>query len=256
MGKSPRLDRLATGPFKLIETPIHAQKTVKPYDQYLEAASGMALGHNAIIRGLNSIYLQAPNITSEDALDFINYAKCWHEVVNGHHEMEETFLFPNIETKTGEKGIMEKDVEQHHAFLPGLKAYKSYLDTCSNNQDSFSGTHLNQLIDAFAPKLLEHLHDEIPSLVSLSRFGDKLPLRNMIAAGGRKTEQSLTGGTAFFFRNLDFDFEEGLWGRWPPVPAPVWFVLQKTAVAWNGRWWRFASADANGHLKELPAWKS
>jgi hemerythrin-like domain-containing protein len=76
----------------------------------------MALGHNAIIRGLNSIYLQAPNITPKDNTDFINYAKCWHEVLNGHHEMEETHLFPAIEAKTGEKGIMAGNVEQHRQF--------------------------------------------------------------------------------------------------------------------------------------------
>jgi hypothetical protein len=170
----------------------------------------MALGHNVLIRGLNSIYLQAPHISSEDAPDFICYAKCWHEVLHGHHEMEETVLFPAIEAKTGEKGIMDGNVEQHRissslqfntvfekrkyelmnfqdAFTPGLEAYKAYLDKCSADPSSFSGEELNGLIDAFAPKLFQHLRDEIPSLLSLSRFGSKVPLQGMIAAEGRRS---------------------------------------------------------------------
>lgn len=73
----------------------------------------MALCHNVIIRGLNSIYKQAPHIAPEDAADFIAYAQCWHEVLDEHHTMQETILFPQIEEKTGEQGLMDVHVEQH-----------------------------------------------------------------------------------------------------------------------------------------------
>ncbi len=71
-----------------------------------------------IIRGLNSIYRQAPHIKPEDNADFIAYAKCWSEVLHAHHKMEEVSLFPQIEAKTGEKGIMEANVEQHREPSP------------------------------------------------------------------------------------------------------------------------------------------
>jgi hypothetical protein len=32
---------------------------------------------------------------------------------------------------------------------------------------------------------------------------------------------SVTGGTPFFFRNLDVEFEDGLWREWPPVPGVI-----------------------------------
>jgi hypothetical protein len=48
----------------------------KPYEPYAEAASVMALAHNVIIRGLNSIYKQGPNIHPKDHRDFIGYATC------------------------------------------------------------------------------------------------------------------------------------------------------------------------------------
>lgn len=76
--------RLAIGPFAMIETPIHAQKLIKPHDPYHLTASLMALSHNVIIRGLNSIYLQVPNVKAADFSDFMNYALSWVEVLDAH----------------------------------------------------------------------------------------------------------------------------------------------------------------------------
>ena len=50
-----------------------------------------------------------------------------------------------------------------------------------------------------------------------------------------------------------FRYEGGLWNNWPGIPAPVLWVLNNTVARWNGRWWRFASCDSSGQLKELPA---
>ncbi len=47
------------------------------------------------------------------------------------------------------------------------------------------------------------------------------------------------------------EFEDGLWRTWPEMPGLVWWVMQKTVVAWNQRWWKFASCDENGRLREL-----
>src|SRR4051794_36167439 len=96
----------------------------------------MALGHNVLIRGLNSIYLQAPNISAEDAADFISYAKCWHEILHAHHTMEETVLFPAIEAKTGEKGIMDGNVEQHRS-PPFLCLLFSFSNSCHTLELSY-----------------------------------------------------------------------------------------------------------------------
>lgn len=52
-----------------------------PPDQYVRGASIMALVHNSIIRGLNSIYLQAPHVKPEDYLDFIGYSFCWFQYI-------------------------------------------------------------------------------------------------------------------------------------------------------------------------------
>ena len=54
----------------------------KKSDQYVEAASAMAVVHNIVIRGLNSIYVQAPNVVPGDYQAFIGYCLCWYEVID------------------------------------------------------------------------------------------------------------------------------------------------------------------------------
>lgn len=73
----------------------------------------MALAHNVIIRGLNSIYLQAPHLKPSDHSSFISYCKCWAELLDEHHDMEESVFFPEIERITGKVEIMDVNVEQH-----------------------------------------------------------------------------------------------------------------------------------------------
>jgi hypothetical protein len=141
------------------------------------------------------------------------------------------------------------------AFLPGLQAYSEYLSMVTLDPASFSGARLNTIIDGFAPLLLVHLADEIPTLLSLSRFGSQVRFLDGINMESKKSplHLSMTGGTPFFFRNLDVEFEDGLWRAWPEIPGLVWWVLQRTFVAWNQRWWKFASCDEKGRLKELSA---
>ena len=46
-------------------------------DPYIYAASIMALTHNMILRGLNSIFLQAADVPASEINNFVNYALCW-----------------------------------------------------------------------------------------------------------------------------------------------------------------------------------
>ena len=52
-------------------------------DEYVEAASFMVMFHNLLLRGLNTIYLQAPFVKDRDKKDFVGYAYCWYDAING-----------------------------------------------------------------------------------------------------------------------------------------------------------------------------
>lgn len=48
----------------------------------------VALLHNVILRGFNSIYLQAPAVKPSDVPDFLGYSLAWCRFVKAHHDDE------------------------------------------------------------------------------------------------------------------------------------------------------------------------
>lgn len=73
----------------------------------------MALVHNVLIHGYNSIHRQAPVVRAPEVVDFLQYSLSWYRVVKAHHGGEEEVYFPGIEKATGVKGIMDSEVEEH-----------------------------------------------------------------------------------------------------------------------------------------------
>lgn len=131
----------------------------------------MALAHNGILRGLNSISLQATHIPSHDLVavrDFLTYCQCWCESMHHHHDAEEAVFFPTIETVSGVQGLMQANVEQHRAFTPGFDRFHEYCRTCP--PANYDGHKLVNLIQDFAEPLTGHLHDEIDTLRALDRY--------------------------------------------------------------------------------------
>lgn len=142
---------------------------------FSRVASEMSLVHNMVIRGLNSIYLQAPRVSQNDVLSFLQYALAWWALVNVHHTGEETDFFPYLEDATGQKGLMDVNVDQHHAFRDGLQSFKTYMEDCVAGTQTFEGNKVVGIIDEFGKVLVTHLTDEIPTLLQLREVGmDKL----------------------------------------------------------------------------------
>ena len=85
-------------------------------DIFTLGATHMAHIHNAILRGYNSIYLQAPYVTDEDKPEFIGYAQAWFRFVKSHHDDEELELFPKMEEVVGTKGIWDDTHKEHGTY--------------------------------------------------------------------------------------------------------------------------------------------
>ena len=62
------------------------------------------------------------------------------------------------------------------AFQPGLEAYKAYLDSLKDCEYTFSAPRLLSIIDSFSAPLCQHMSEEIPTLLDLSRYGDLVSL--------------------------------------------------------------------------------
>ncbi|KAK2027624.1 hemerythrin HHE cation binding domain-containing protein [Colletotrichum zoysiae] len=251
----------ADHPYALIPTPTHQaaqnEKDAPKPDMFTRVASEMALVHNMVIRGLNSIYLQAPFVSPSDAEAFLRYTLAWYSLVHVHHSCEEADFFPAIEEMAGQKGLMECNVSQHHEFHDGLGAFTAYVNACLGGKDKFEGPKLVSLIDGFGEALTKHLGDEIPSILGLRDFGtDKMALLEQKFAEDAEKNMKALGlvkGLPFGFSNHDVGFEGGRWESWPPAPPVVKLLCRHVTYRFHTSWWKFAACDPMGNLRPLYA---
>lgn len=68
----------------------------------------------------------------------------------------------------------------------GLGAYQSYLLSLTGNPHQFSSSHLNSIVNSFAPTLCKHQGDEIQTPLSLFCLGSTLPIAEIWAIEGPK----------------------------------------------------------------------
>jgi hypothetical protein len=199
----------ADHPFPLIPSPKYANiKAGQPTDLFDKCATEMACVHNLMVRNLNAIYLQAPHILPADEHNFLNFARIWYELLHTHHTGEEEGFFPMIEALAGEKGMMEGNVEQHHAFHDPLTAFHEYVEACYAGKDKYDGGKIVGLIDAFGPTLMQHLADEIPTISGLRRFGSE-KMKDLPKRFDEEGEKNMVS----FFPHDDAD-TFGLLGAW------------------------------------------
>ncbi|KAG6009139.1 hypothetical protein E4U21_003208 [Claviceps maximensis] len=252
-------------PIKLVGTPwARTQKD----DLLTTAATHMALLHNALIRGFNSIYVQAPLVQTDDVDDFIGYALTWHKFLVSHHDDEEEKLFPDMEGVLKDD-LIWGDMKAEHGlrsshfsetFLPGLQAFSAHLKT-HNSTTGLSPTTLLAIMDSFREPLEHHLHHEVDVMSALAAHPN-IPNRES-PSGGRAADMLKTWGKntvtkagyadvlPFFLLNTDRTFEGGLWSKWPRMPEPVRWAMVNLVGMWHGSRWRFASCDASGRPRQL-----
>ena len=135
----------------------------------LKIATEMAQVHNAILRGLNTIYLQAPNLqTTTDKSNLLFLTRAWAKWVTDHHRLEEEKMFPGFEKALGIP-VMRRDVEQHHAFEGELERLLMYASETEGEE--FEGSRLRGLLEGLVEGGFRvHLEGEIESLLSLQEY--------------------------------------------------------------------------------------
>ncbi|KAK4445921.1 hypothetical protein QBC34DRAFT_412474 [Podospora aff. communis PSN243] len=249
----------ADHPFKLMPTPAYLKSkdpNAAKLDMFDELASEMALVHNALLRGLNSIYLQAPHIVPADEKSFITYIRGWYHTLHTHHKGEESDMFPAIEELAGEPGIMATNREQHHAFEDAVDSLKKYIDAVDQGKEKYSGPKVVELVDKFGAILVQHLEDEIQTLLGLRKYGEEKMAKLMAVVheeGQKGMKEVGLVGLVWIWANIDFEFEDGRWTNWPPAPAPVRFLVSQVIWRIHGGMAKFGAADRQGKMKPLYA---
>ncbi|KAJ2981744.1 hypothetical protein NUW58_g6610 [Xylaria curta] len=243
----------ASHPFQLLTTPTYQLRNNEEPNEFVNAATHMALAHNLIIRPLNAMYLQAPHIESEQQKPFLEFAELWYRVVEHHHRTEEEILFPMLQEMTGDKNVMQENTRQHDAFQTGLASFADYVRQCLAGKE-FDGKELIRLFDGFAPILCQHLSDEIPTLVALEQYGARVSgYHAKFAAEVEKTQQELgvLAGAVFVMATHDVEFEGGIHKDFPPIPSAITWGLRNLAWWAHRDWWQFAPCDRLGKMRPL-----
>ncbi|OAA62133.1 Protein kinase-like domain protein [Cordyceps fumosorosea ARSEF 2679] len=252
----------ADAPIVLVATPQHLTGKT---DLFTAGATHMALVHNSMIRGFNSIYQQAPYVAADDepalARDFVQYALTWASFVTSHHHDEEDNLFVQVSTLLHDDTVWAETRREHDAFIDGVAQFQTYLQSTLSSE--LSADELLRIMDSFRAPLEEHLHSEVRTIAALAAH-PRAPLEGsdeaaaaaaVFKAWGKKTvmKAGVLDVVPFFLLNLDRTFEDGRWARWPPMPAPVRWVLANVVGTYHGNWWRFASCSSDGSPRELLA---
>ncbi|EAW11912.1 hemerythrin domain-containing protein [Aspergillus clavatus NRRL 1] len=241
----------ADGPFDLVPSP---KFTVQDHAGIF-AANEMAVSHNIYIRGLNAIYRQAEGVAlAADVADFLAFCRIWVEVIHHHHRTEEAVMFAGVEAALGE-GVMAGNLEQHRAFESAMEGFATYVS--STSVDAYDGAAVKQRIDRFGKLLVQHLHEEIQTLLSvrerLDPAGEVLKQHYLAFEKRLVAQSSWTRHQPFIFGCRDVTFENGVNGNWPPdAPFFVPYVISGVLSRKLAGVWRFLPSDFHGRPRPLP----
>ncbi|ORY60659.1 uncharacterized protein BCR38DRAFT_441874 [Pseudomassariella vexata] len=159
----------ADSPWPLIETPLRTHTINHPA---LQIANETAHMHNAMLRGMNAIQLQAPHIREmRDIADFLFFTRCWSVWVMDYHLMKSTQMFPAFAEILKNPGTSPTtNLERKLYFLPALQQVLIYAEEVSAQPQSYNGEVLYRLVEELARLFREHLAAEVPLLISLQQM--------------------------------------------------------------------------------------
>ena len=205
----------------------------------------MTWAHNAMLRGLNAIYLQAPHVQQGDAVDFLFFIASWSAWVLHHHIIEEKQMFPGFEAVPGvAPGSLSHNVEQHHEFSEGLSGLQKYAT--ATTADRYSGAHVQELVDGFSPILRQHLADEIDTLwamdsVAANTEHSKKLLDVYQECEAEAGKQDKTVVPPMVLGLCDKTFEGG--NDWPKMPMGSAYFVHYLFARKHSKAWRFLPCD-------------
>ncbi|KAI1085269.1 hypothetical protein F5B20DRAFT_137495 [Whalleya microplaca] len=173
----------ADGPWPLIETPSRSQHITHPA---LHIANELAHTHNAMLRGLNAIYLQAPHVHQPtDVSDLLFLTQSWSAWVLDHHNVKETSMLPGFEAVLG---LPAGSLTSTSSTPPGatngntngnghdneaaeiqslLQNVHGYAASTQAQPHTYSPATLTDLLAALGTPLATLLAAQIPLLVSM-----------------------------------------------------------------------------------------
>lgn len=248
----------ADEPFQLIATPsIRLDGSL----DHVHSASEMASVHNAILRGLNAIIQQAPyvpdstreNFSAQDVKDLLFFIQAWTKMVDHHHMVEESFMFPELEKLVGIPGYMDDPKHEHALFHGGIQKLSAYASATKPEAYRWDGPGgLKEIIDSFSGHMADHLYAEIETLLALGelKFSGLRKTWDETEKIAKKVDQMSALFDVFpvIIGLGDKTYEGG--NTFPALPRVMPYMMKYWFAAGNGAW-RFCPCDHWGRPRPL-----
>ncbi|KIW94935.1 uncharacterized protein Z519_04915 [Cladophialophora bantiana CBS 173.52] len=217
-------------------------------------ARQMAQIHNTIIRALNASWNQAVMVQpdTQEAADFLLFNQLLFNTLNHHHHVEDDYMFPTMEKLLGRPGAMEANTKGHDSFAEGLTVFQKYVFITKPAE--YNGVTLRHIIESFAPNLIQHLHDEIPTLANLHVSDGKELMKIWKHAEHIATkDNSLYTDAPWTLGCQDKSFTiDGEKCGFPDVPWVIEAVIRNWHAKKHAGAWKFCPSDLSGKRRLLP----
>ena len=213
----------------------------------------MAQIHNTVIRALNASWNQSTSVIpdTQEAADFLLFNQLLFTMLDRHHQVEDDFLFPALEKLLGRPGSMDDNSRGHESFAEGLVVFQKYVFVTKSAE--YNGITFRHIIESFAPALIQHLHDEIPTLVNLHVLDQKDLMKVWKQASYLATKDaSLYTDAPFTLGCQDKSFTiDGQRGDFPSIP----WIAEAFVRNWHSKKhagaWNFCPSDLSGRRRLL-----
>ncbi|EHY60791.1 hypothetical protein HRR83_000558 [Exophiala dermatitidis] len=219
----------------------------------LWCARQMAQMHNTIIRALNAswnhaVYVQ-PN--TQEASDFLLFNRQLCKTLDQHHRVEDHYLFPQIHKLQGRPGAVEENSKGHESFTEGLAIFQNYLAITKPSE--YRGPTFRHILESFAPDLIQHLHDEIATIVSLYVLDSRALMKIWKRAERLATKDlDLYDDAPWFLGCQDRTFTiDGVKGDFPGGPWIIEALVRKWHFRKHAGAWKFCPSDLSGRRRQL-----
>ncbi|KAF4613132.1 hypothetical protein D9613_011149 [Agrocybe pediades] len=203
-------------------------------------ATSLSLTHNTILRALNSIWLNAPLLSSdspEDTSAFAGYAlSCASMIRHTHGDVQERIVFPRLQ----EKLDMRANVLQHLGFEKELCAFEEYFRAVRDGERVYESERALSVRAELGSKLVDHLHQE-PTTMSPNKLYafSKQELKDL-AHAIEEHDKDCWKSSATLLPFLITHHRKEDAPDWPVIPSSVRWIVDHVGFHVHKSYWRFS----------------
>ncbi|ETS78109.1 hypothetical protein PFICI_10171 [Pestalotiopsis fici W106-1] len=250
----------ADQPFSLLKSPSVAHDARHPA---VFVANDMTHQHNAALRGLNAIYLQAPHLQDlQDITDLLFLVQCWGLWVQYYDNLRRNSIFPQFEEALQKPGFLLARIQEETDFIPSLDRLLHYVQETHAQVETYDAGIFQGLINDVGVPFRSHLADTISILLEIPWLCDQMNSPEAKFKAGRisqiyrKIDKEASGAMdmhivpPMLMRMRDTTSAGGR--NWPGVSLIALHTIDKTLSRTHAGAWRFLPCDVWGKPRELP----